>query len=195
LSKSLWSGNRPKTEGEAKERLCEAALECFIRHGYEKTSMSDIAKEAGIARPTLYKHFKTKTEMLFTAIDLQAYLFANSVANYARQFKTVEERIVETIIYVVRELPKHRYLALILKSDFNEVLSTRAFSDEATQIFSKITSTPLVEIRPDLKKQEVEISEVMSRFAISLIQFPGKYSNDHSELEGLIKRRILPGLL
>lgn len=195
MSKSLWSGNRPKTEAEAKDRLCEAALECFIRHGYEKTTMSDIAKEAGIARPTLYKHFKTKADVLFTAIDLQAYHFANTVANYARQFKTVEERIVETIIYVVRELPMHRYLALVLKSEFNEILSKRAFSDEATQIFSKITSAPLVEIRPELKKQEIELSEMMSRFAISLIQFPGKYSNDHDELEGLIKRRILPGLL
>jgi AcrR family transcriptional regulator len=195
LSKSLWSGNRPKSDEEAKNRLCEAALECLMRHGFEKTTMSDIAKEAGIARPTLYKHFKTKTEILFTAIDLQAYSFAHAVADYARQFATIEERIVETIIYVVIELPKHRYLSLVLKSGFNEVLSTRAFSDEATQIFSKITSAPLVEIRPDLKDQEVELSEIMSRFAISLIQFPGKYSNDHDELERLIRRRLLPGLL
>lgn len=195
MSSSLWSGHRPKSDEEAKGRLCEAALECLLRHGYEKTSMSDIAKEAGIARPTLYKHFKSKTEILFTAIDLQAYAFAESVAAHARQFNTIEDRIIETILYVVTEMPKHRYLSLVLKSEFNEVLRARAFSDEATQIFSKITSAPLVEIRPDLKVQEIEISEMMSRFAISLIQFPGRYSHERDELSRLIKRRILPGLL
>jgi AcrR family transcriptional regulator len=195
LSKSLWSGNRPRTEDEAKSRLCEAALECLMRHGYEKTTMSDIAKEAGATRPTLYKHFKSKAETLFAAIDLQALSFAEAVMNHARQFDTVEERISETIIYVVLELPRHRYLSLILQGEFHDVLRARAFSDEATEIFSRMTSAPLIELRPDLKDEEVELSEMMSRFAISLIQFPGKYAGNHDALERLIRRRLLPGLL
>ncbi|MBK8289206.1 MAG: hypothetical protein IPK95_11710 [Cellvibrionales bacterium] len=88
------------------------------------------------------------------------------------------------------ELPKHRYLSLVLKGEFYEVLRARAFSDEATEVFSKMTSAPLIEIRPDLKDQEVELSEIMSRFAISLIQFPGKYGNDHDALEKLIEAAI-----
>lgn len=195
LSNSLWSGNRPGTDEEAKSRLCEAALECLIRHGFEKTSMSDIAKEAGIARPTLYKHFKSKADILIAAIDWQAFRFAEAVMQHARQFDTIEKRICETIIYVVIELPKHRYLSLVLKGECYEVLRARAFSDEATEIFSTMTSAPLIEIRPDLKDKEVELSEIMSRFAISLIQFPGKYAGDHDALEALIKRRLLPGLL
>ena len=69
MSKPLWSGNRPKTDSEAKVRLCEAALKCIKRIGFEKTSMSDIAQEAGISRPTLYKHYKNKLEIFFAAID------------------------------------------------------------------------------------------------------------------------------
>ncbi len=195
MSKSLWSGNRPKTDEDAKNRLCEAALECLMRHGFEKTTMSDIAREAGIARPTLYKHFKSKADILYAAIDRQALCFAEAVMAHARQFGSIEERISETIIYVVMELPKHRYLSLVLTGEFYEVLRTRAFSDEATEMVSKMTSAPLIEIRPDLKDQEVELSEIMSRFAISLIQFPGKYAGDHDALEKLINRRILPGLL
>lgn len=53
----------------------------------------------------------------------------------------------------------------------------------------------MIEIRPDMKEQEVELSEIMSRFVISLIQFPGKYAGNHHAREALIRRRLLPGLL
>ncbi len=195
MSKSLWSGNRPRNDAEAKLRLCEAALECIRRSGLEKATMSDIAKEAGVARPTLYKHFKSKIEIFFSAIDIVALSFAESVADHAREFATIEERIIESIVFVVAELPQHRHLSLVLDNDCAEALRTRAFSDDATLVFSKITAAPLIEIRPDLEEQGVEISEVMSRFAISLIQFPGRFSTDHKGLRKLIERRVLPGLV
>ncbi len=195
MSKSLWSGNRPKSDAEAKLRLCVAALECIKRSGLEKATMSEIANEAGVARPTLYKHFKSKVEIFFAGIDIVAWKFAESVADHAREFATVEERVIETIVFTVTELPKHRYLSLVLNNDCAEALRTRAFSDEATQVFSKITSAPLIEICPELEDQDIEISEIMSRFAISLIQFPGRYSTDHEGLRELIKKRILPGLI
>ncbi len=124
-----------------------------------------------------------------------ALSFATSVADHARAFATIEERIIETIVFVVTELPQHRHLSLVLNTDCAEALRARAFSDEATLVFSKITAGPLVEIRPDLEDQGVELSEVMSRFAISLIQFPGRYATDHEGLRKLIERRVLPGLV
>ncbi len=195
MSKSLWSGNRPKTDAEAKGRLCEAALDCVKRNGFDKTTMSDIAREAGVARPTLYKHFKSKTEIFFASIDSVAFTFAESVVDHAKKFATIEDRIIETIIFVVTELPKHQYLSLVLENECATVLRARAFSDDETLVFSQMTAGPLIEIRPDLADQGVEISEIMSRFSISVILFPGKYSSDHEGLRRLIRKRILPGLI
>jgi AcrR family transcriptional regulator len=195
VSKSVWSGNRPKNDEEAKLRLREAALEIVRRNGFAKATMSDIAKQAGVARPTLYKHFKSKLEIFLSAIDAEALSFAQSVVDHAREFTTIEERISETIVYVVTELPRHRHLSLVLDNECAEALRTRAFSDDATLIFSRMTAAPLVELRPDLEDEGVEISEIMSRFAISIIQFPGKYSTDLEGLRKLIRKRILPGLL
>ena len=195
MSKLFWSGDRPKSEIEAKSRVCSAALACLKRQGIEKTTMSDIAKQAGIARPTLYKYFKNIEEVLSTAIDIEAYNFAESVVKHAQKFDSIEQRIVETIIYVVEELPKDPSLSIIINDDRAKALRDRAFSDEATLVFSEMTAVPLIEIRPDLRDQGVEISEVMSRFAISMILFPGKYANDYDGLRGLINRRILPGLI
>jgi len=195
LSKPLWSGNRPQSIQDAKSRLYLAALDCVKRNGLNKTTMSDIAKEAGIARPTLYKHFKSKLEVLFAGVDAVALEFAESVVEHARQFSSLEERVVETIVYVVQEFPKHPYLSLVLDHDCAFVLRERAFSDEATVVFLEMTAEPLLELQPDLAKQGTEITEIMSRFAISMILFPGKYSTDYKGLRQLIERRILPGLL
>jgi AcrR family transcriptional regulator len=44
-------------------RLLDGAMQQFNRHGFAKTSMSDIANAAGISRTSLYKHFATKEEV------------------------------------------------------------------------------------------------------------------------------------
>ncbi len=42
------------------KRILAAALTLFGRHGFQRTSMADIAREAGIARATLYLRFSEK---------------------------------------------------------------------------------------------------------------------------------------
>lgn len=195
MSKSLWSGKKPKTGNEARLRLCEAALECIWRNGLIKTTMSDIAKEAGVARPTLYKYFKNKTDIFIAGIDTVAYTFTETVVAHARQFLTFEERVIETIIYVVTQLPNHKYLSLVLNTECATALKDRAFMDEATLIFLQMTATPLLELKPDLESEGVDITEFMSRIALSIILFPGKYSTDHQSLREMIKKRLLPGLI
>lgn len=44
----------------AVRRVFAAALTLFGRHGFQRTSMADIAREAGIARATLYLRFSDK---------------------------------------------------------------------------------------------------------------------------------------
>lgn len=53
------------------EQIADAALRLFGRYGYKRTSMDDIAKEAGLAKATLYLHFKGKDDVfraMFTLI-------------------------------------------------------------------------------------------------------------------------------
>jgi AcrR family transcriptional regulator len=47
-------------DGERHERIVTAAMACFERWGVPRTRMEDIAKEAGIARTVLYRHFASK---------------------------------------------------------------------------------------------------------------------------------------
>ena len=43
-----------------KDAILRAALTRFASYGYKRTSLNDIADEAGLSRPTLYSYFKNK---------------------------------------------------------------------------------------------------------------------------------------
>lgn len=45
-------------------RIAEAARNCFYEKGVEDTSLGDIARAAGIRRPTVYLHFSNKNAIL-----------------------------------------------------------------------------------------------------------------------------------
>ncbi|MBI0381902.1 helix-turn-helix transcriptional regulator, partial [Streptomyces albiflaviniger] len=49
----------------AQERLQEAAIELFTERGYERTTVAEIAKRAGLTERTFYNHFADKREVLF----------------------------------------------------------------------------------------------------------------------------------
>lgn len=56
-----------KSEGKLppkKRKLVEAAVLCFAEHGYAATSTRQIADRAGVAEATIFRHFKTKQELL-----------------------------------------------------------------------------------------------------------------------------------
>jgi AcrR family transcriptional regulator len=52
---------RPATA--TRERILRAAFERFSRYGYRRTSMEDIAAEAGVSRAALYLQFRNKEEI------------------------------------------------------------------------------------------------------------------------------------
>lgn len=56
-----------------RERILRAAFKVLSRHGYAKLSLSDVAAQAGISRPTLYKFFSSKDDLLaaFSVFELQ----------------------------------------------------------------------------------------------------------------------------
>src|SRR5579884_3269032 len=63
---------RSKREARA-ERILDAASELVLRWGYKKTTIDDIAKQAGVAKGTIYLHWKTREE-LFLALLTREYI-------------------------------------------------------------------------------------------------------------------------
>ncbi|NJN87877.1 MAG: TetR/AcrR family transcriptional regulator [Leptolyngbyaceae cyanobacterium SL_7_1] len=55
---------RPQGEVEVQTRILKAAERLFARRGYEGTTTRDLAKEAGVAEGTLFRHFENKKAIL-----------------------------------------------------------------------------------------------------------------------------------
>lgn len=55
--------------GDTKERIIDVALELFAQSGCLGTSMSDIAKQLGITKGALYKHYTGKQEILDSIVE------------------------------------------------------------------------------------------------------------------------------
>ena len=62
--------------GNTKQEILDASLELFSVHGFEATSISQIADAVGIRKASLYSHFENKQSILDTLVKdvLEQYL-------------------------------------------------------------------------------------------------------------------------
>ena len=51
-------------------RICDIALVHFAERGYDASSLNDIAVLAGMRKPSLYAHFKSKDDLFSAVLDL-----------------------------------------------------------------------------------------------------------------------------
>lgn len=61
-----------KAPEERRQEIIDTAMKVFYEKGYEKTSISDIAKEINVAQGLCYRYFSSKEELFDTALDQYA---------------------------------------------------------------------------------------------------------------------------
>ena len=69
-------------EKNTKERILEEALKLFSQSGYMGTSMNDIAAELGVTKAALYKHYKSKQEILESIVERMNQMDAERAKRY-----------------------------------------------------------------------------------------------------------------
>lgn len=75
LDEFLWPEEDARQRAK-RERILAAATERFVRYGYRKTSIDDVAGRAGVAKGTIYLYYRNKAELLFhaAALEKRSYL-------------------------------------------------------------------------------------------------------------------------
>jgi AcrR family transcriptional regulator len=66
-------------EPDSRGRLAAAAMELYGERGYEQTTVSEIAKRAGLTERTFFRHFADKREVLFIGAGALQDRFVNAV--------------------------------------------------------------------------------------------------------------------
>ena len=114
-------------EPNAGERLEQAALELYLERGYERTTVAEIARRAGLTERTYFRYFADKREVLFAGSaalhDRLVSTLADGDVDVADPVAAVTEALVAvtTIIGPRRERSRRRQGVI----DANPVLQER----------------------------------------------------------------------
>ena len=87
-----------KEAEERKNEILDKAAALFAKKGYDGTSIGDILEKVGVARGTLYYHFRSKEEILDALVErISNSIIANAKKAAGNKEHSVVDRIVETV--------------------------------------------------------------------------------------------------
>ncbi|MCD8390931.1 MAG: TetR/AcrR family transcriptional regulator [Firmicutes bacterium] len=114
-----------KDANERRNEILDIAENLFNEKGYNKTTVDDILKESGIAKGTLYYHFKNKEDILSAMIERQIERRCRNISEIAAD-NTLSA--VEKLYRVISLLSKSGLLADGLHEKENAELHQRSFT-------------------------------------------------------------------
>ncbi len=79
--------------GKRKEKILEAALLCFNKKGYHKTSIDDIALNGKISKGGIYYHFKSKEELFLKLFNFRLNRYTEQLKAYIQEESDPVKRI------------------------------------------------------------------------------------------------------
>ncbi len=138
--------------GDAKERLTaeerraqilRCATAVFARSNYRVAGMAEIAKEAGISEPTVYKHFDSKKHLFLTILDKVG-------ASTLRHWEELAERTPDA-------------LALLRQIGLSHYDVVQAHPDSLKIQFQALSETEDQEIRDTLKRNFASYVDFIAR--------------------------------
>jgi AcrR family transcriptional regulator len=90
------SSGRPDAR---RRQLLDAAVEAFLRFGFKKTSMDDVARAAGVSRQALYLHFASKETLFEHGVrHVQQQAQAAATAALDDEAADIEDRLVSAFL-------------------------------------------------------------------------------------------------
>ena len=179
---------------DTQEKIVKAALACVKRWGVEKVTLNDIAKEAGVTRPTVYSYFKTRDDVIRYALLQSAYGFAQKLFQEIEKFSTPQDRLVEPFLYALKHLPNEPYLELVTDSGLSGILNRHALNTpDGLEISRGLFRMILREQTVDQEELD-EIIEVTIRFLLSLLTLKATRKRTESEMRQFLHRRLLPAI-
>ncbi|RME11446.1 MAG: TetR/AcrR family transcriptional regulator, partial [Aquificota bacterium] len=80
-----------------KEKILDASLKLFSEKGIRETTIKDIAREVGITEGAIYRHFKSKDEIVLGLFGLYSEEFYNRLLSAVRSPISYREKFYFTV--------------------------------------------------------------------------------------------------
>ncbi|HNX55790.1 MAG TPA: TetR/AcrR family transcriptional regulator [Prolixibacteraceae bacterium] len=84
---------------EVREHLINSARQVFMRYGFKKTALDDIAKEARKGKSTIYYYFKSKDEIFKAVIEAESEIRNQTIDEQVSAVEDPQQKL-RTYIYV-----------------------------------------------------------------------------------------------
>jgi AcrR family transcriptional regulator len=188
---------RPMT-ADARTRILEAAVTCLGRYGIAKTTVDDAAKEAGVARATVYRHFPDgKDQLISEAIAWAVHVFFAELAvavDDAPDFATLLER---ALLFAHQAVLDHAVLQKVAETEPERLMPqlsesaplVRAAIDD--YFVEKLASERLL---PGVTP--IEAADWLARMGVSFIFGGGVWDlADPAAVRRLVREELLVGVL
>jgi AcrR family transcriptional regulator len=131
MGRKGWGGAPPADDEEARKRIVDAAIRSMERRGPQGTSLSIIAGDLGITRPTVYRYFATIDELLTAAGDVALGGWTARIADLTSGIKDPVDLLVEAVAYLVERLPQEPLLMTLLETDRTRFMSQQMVMGES----------------------------------------------------------------
>ncbi len=183
---------------DARSRILAATVVCLGRYGIAKTTVDDAAREAGVARATVYRHFADGREQLIAeAITWAVAQFFNDLAEAvadAPDFPTLLER---ALVHAHRAVDQHEVLQKVLETEPERLLPQLTRSAPLVQ--AAVSGYFAERLESEVLCPGVDAEQAadwLSRMGLSFIISGGMWDlTDPVEVRRLVREELLVGIL
>src|ERR1700743_3591748 len=100
--------NRSERAAERRAAIVDAAMEEFVARGFAATRLDDIAKRAGVAKGTIYLHFKDKESMFEELIRTAIVPLVRRMTAPPPVEASIRDTIEQTALTFIQEIATTR---------------------------------------------------------------------------------------
>ena len=194
MRRSGWKRSPRADDAEAREKLSEATIICIERDGLDRTSVASVAREAGVTRATLHRYYKDGPDMIRGAAIRAGGGILNRMERHLERFDTAEERIVEAMVFLWREIPRDSLLAHLFLAHGDEGSLPELLSETTTEYAARILATLYEREKPSavFDRRMVERAEILIRLLFTFVLAPGRLATSENKLRGSLRRWVVP---
>jgi AcrR family transcriptional regulator len=189
----------PRGSEAAQTHFLDAAEACFERYGVVKTTMEDIAKMAGVSRPTVYRHFPDRDSLILAVIMRRARALIGKAQAFLRRQDTFEKQLVEGLLFLVKTGRKDPFVRILVSPahlDLAQQLlgATDAVVDLTYDMWEPVLSEAAArgELNPDLDFRA--IARWLTHVELILV---GRFdlATDDDEIRQMLRTFLAPAFL
>lgn len=153
---------------ETRERLIAATTECLKRFGIAKTGVIDIVRQAGSSRQTAYRYFSGRRDLIYNAILRASGGLLARVPDAVAEFEDPADILVESIVFLLKELPRDEVLSQAFGPGALETLQPIGTDQPDTARLARASLDPYRRAVGEISDEETTLlSEHVNRIVLS----------------------------